>query len=78
MNKSQSLIQGAIYYFGEAKKSFKLKKAVKGISFDSNKTVMIPVGNYVVVEDDERDDNRYIIANKADQELYAIEKKLAQ
>lgn len=78
MNRSKLLIQGAIQYFGEANKSFKLRKPIKGVSFDSKKVVAVPAGNYVVVDIDDRDSSRVIVANKADQELYAISKELAK
>jgi len=76
MNRAQLLIGNAIGYFGEAKGKFKLSKSVKGVSFDSDKAATIPAGSYSVIEDDDRDESRYIIANQNSQELYSINKKL--
>lgn len=79
MNRSVNLIQESIKFFSEANKSFKLKKPVQGVSFThSKKELTIPAGNYVIVDTDDRDISRYIVANKADQELYAISKELVK
>lgn len=77
MNKSQLIIKRSIKVF-EAAKKFKIKEPTMGVSFVKNKPIKIPVGTYTIIEPDDRDRKRVIIANVANQELYAIKKELAK
>ena len=76
MNRSADLYQDVINLFEVQKRKFRVKKPLKGIAFDSNKAVKVPLGAYIVVDVDSRDDSRVIVANTHDQELYSIQKDL--
>lgn len=73
-NRSKFICQEAVRFLAETKKNFRLQKPTRGVSFDTPKEIVIPAGHYIIIDDDSRTAHRYIIANKKDQELYAINK----
>jgi hypothetical protein len=73
-----SLIESLSDVLNEQASTLTLEKSVKGTSYDYEKNVTVPAGEYSVLGPDARNDSRIILLNKKNKELYAASKKLVK
>lgn len=74
MSRANSFMKKATQFLETTQRSFYLKKPVLGWSFTEDERRTIPKGDYVVVEPDDRSEDRMIVSQKKTYHLYSISK----